>query len=66
MGYDEIQVILSDDCSTESYQDIVNQYIDKLFITQTKTDYNCCPGNTRQKGADQALGEWLIFMDHDD
>ena len=66
MGYDEIQVILSDDCSTESYQDIVNQYTDKLFITQTKTDYNCCPGNTRQKGADQALGEWLIFMDHDD
>lgn len=66
MQYNQLQVILSDDCSTESYQDIVDQYKDKLLITQTKTDYNCCPGNTRQRGADQAVGEWLAFMDHDD
>lgn len=66
MQKEDIQVILSDDCSTESYQDIVDQFTDKLFITQVKTDYNCCPGNTRQKGADAAIGQWMCFSDHDD
>lgn len=62
----EIEVILADDCSTESYQDIVDQYKYKLNIKQTKTEYNCCPGNTRQAGVDVATGQWLIFADHDD
>ena len=62
----DIQVILADDCSTESYQDIVDQYKYKLDIKQTKTEYNCCPGNTRQAGVDIATGQWLIFSDHDD
>ena len=65
--YSDIEVIISDDCSTESYQDIVNKYKNKLFIKQVKTDYNCCcPGNTRQKGVDYATGQWIIFSDHDD
>lgn len=62
----DIEVILADDCSTESYQDVVNQYKYKLNIKQTKTEYNCCPGNTRQAGVNIATGEWLIFADHDD
>lgn len=66
MDYNDIQVIISDDCSTESYQDIIDSFKDKLFITQVKTDYNCCPGNTRQKGVDNATGQWLCFADHDD
>lgn len=66
LDYLDLQVVISDDCSTESYQDIINSYKDKLFITQTKTDYNYCPGNTRQRGVDHAIGEWIMFMDHDD
>ncbi len=66
MDYDDIQVILSDDCSTESYQDVVDKYKNLLYITQVKTDYNCCPGNTRQRGAQAAQGQWIIFSDHDD
>ena len=62
----DIQVVISDDCSTESYQDIIDQFTDRLFITQVKTDYNYCPGNTRQRGADAAIGEWICFSDHDD
>ena len=66
LPYQDIQVIISDDCSTESYQDIIDSYKDKLFITQVQTDYNCCPGNTRQRGVDAAIGQWITFMDHDD
>ena len=62
----EIEVILSDDHSTESYQDIVDKYKDILSIRQIKTDYNFAPGNTREKGVSIAEGEWVCFADHDD
>lgn len=35
---DEIEVIISDDHSTESYQDIVNEYSKILSIKQVQTD----------------------------
>ena len=63
---DDMEIIISDDCSTESYQDIIDQFTNQLNIIQTKTDYNCCPGNTRQRGVEQAIGEWICFADHDD
>ena len=62
----DIEVILSDDCSTESYDDIVDQYKDKICIKRIQTDYNCCPGNTREKGISIVEGEWLMICDHDD
>lgn len=63
---DDLEVILSDDHSTESYQDIINQYKDILSIRQIQTDYNFAPGNTREKGVSIAEGEWVCFADHDD
>ena len=63
---DDIEVILSDDHSTEPYQDIVDKYIDILSIRQIQTDYNFAPGNTREKGVSIAEGEWVCFADHDD
>lgn len=63
---DEIEVILSDDHSTESYQDIVDEYSSTLCIKQVQTDYNYAPGNTRERGTTVAEGEWLCFADHDD
>lgn len=63
---DDIEIILSDDHSTEPYQDIVNQYKDTLSIKQILTDYNFAPGNTREKGVSIAEGEWVCFADHDD
>ena len=63
---DEIEVILSDDHSTESYEEEVAPYYDKLCIKKITTDYNCCPGNTREKGVTIATGEWIMFADHDD
>lgn len=63
----EIEVIISDDCSTQSYQQEIQPFLNKLFIKQVKTDYNiCCPGNTRQRGSQYITGQWLIFSDHDD
>jgi glycosyltransferase involved in cell wall biosynthesis len=63
---DDLEVILADDNSTESYQDIVDHYRSILSIRQTKTDYNFAPGNTREKGVSIAEGEWITIADHDD
>lgn len=63
---DDLEVVLSDDQSPESYQDVVEKYNKTLSIRQIKTDYNFAPGNTREKGVGIAEGEWICFADHDD
>ena len=64
--FKDMEVVLSDDCSTEPYDDVVEPYRKKLNIVCTKTKYNCCPGNTRQAGYDASSGDWVIFGDQDD
>ena len=63
---DDIEVILVDDHSTEPYDDVIGAYKDKLCIRRVQTDYNYCPGNTREKGASVATGIWITNCDHDD
>jgi glycosyltransferase involved in cell wall biosynthesis len=63
---DDIEIILSDDNSPDSYQDIIDPFRERLCIKQVKTDYNFAPGNTRERGVKEATGEWLVFADHDD
>lgn len=65
-NFRDMEVVISDDCSTEPYDDIVQRYEKKLNIVRTKTAYNCCPGNTRQAGYDASSGDWVIFGDQDD
>lgn len=62
----DIEVVLSDDCSPISFDDIVAPYQSRLRIKRIKTDYNFAPGNTREKGLTIATGEWIAFADHDD
>ena len=63
---DRIQVILVDDCSTESFDMEINPFLDKLAIKKIKTTKNLGPGMARQFGVDNADGDWVCFCDHDD
>lgn len=64
---DDIEVILADDCSTESYSRIVDNFVNNLNIVTCKNEYNCgSPSNGRELGAQIATGTYITFMDHDD
>ncbi len=62
----DIEVIIVDDCSNDNYEQNIKKFEKDLNIIFTRTAYNCCPGNTRQRGVDKATGEWLVFIDADD
>lgn len=64
--YNDLEVVIADDCSPEPYDDVVDSFRDTLNIVRTSTKYNCCPGNTRQAGVEAASGDWYTFADHDD
>lgn len=55
------EVIFVDDGSTDNSLDIVKNYDIRLFHTNRKM-----AGGARNKGIDNALGEYLIFLDSDD
>lgn len=66
MPKEDLEVVLSDDCSPTPFEHVWAKYEDQLTIKYTKTDYNFAPGNTRAKGVEIATGEWMAFADHDD
>ncbi len=67
-NFDDFEVIISDDESTDGFMDIVDSYKSLLNIKYFKTEKHKvhCPGNTRRDGWKHATGEWVTFMDHDD
>jgi len=59
------ELIVWDDCSTDSSVDIVRSYTDpriRYFLAPRKTSL----GQARQAAINQAQGEWLAFLDQDD
>lgn len=66
LNKDELEIIISDDCSTEPYDDIIDKFEETLNIKKVSTEYNCCPGNTREAGLQAVTGQWVCFSDHDD
>ena len=66
--FDDLEIIISDDHSTDGFMEEVNKYNDLLNIKYFKTDTHKfhCPGNTRMDGWKHASGDWITFIDHDD
>lgn len=67
-NFDDMEVIISDDCSDDNFMEVVEKYKGLLDIKYFKTNKHKyhCPGNTRRDGLSHATGEWVTFMDHDD
>lgn len=66
---DALKVIVVNDCSPNTpcgYQDVVDEYRDRLDITLVKTDCNSGPGLTKQLGIDSGTSDYFMIQDDDD
>ena len=68
IGYENIEVIMINDCSTDSSGEIIDKYADKYenFIAIHLPENSGLPGKPRNIGLERATGEYVMFMDHDD
>ena len=53
-------IVVCDDCQDKTAE-IAREYTDRVYEVQ----WHSC-GKTRNKGLDEALGMWILFMDDDD
>lgn len=65
---DEIEVLVIDDCSTDSSPKIISEFQEKYpqKIKTFKTPFNSRQGAARNIGIKNARGEYLCFVDGDD
>lgn len=64
---DCIEIILIDDCSTDSSNEIINFYAAKdPRIRLIQLQKNSGPANARNAGISAALGRYIAFLDSDD
>lgn len=63
--YNDIEIIIVNDCSTDNSLDICKEYVDKISIITTYKNTGR-PYYTRQIGLMQAKGDFITFIDADD
>ena len=64
---DLFEVVIVDDCSPDkTFLSILDDYSNKLNIRLIENQTNLKQGLARQVGIDNAKGDWLTFVDHDD
>lgn len=62
--YEDIELIIIDDGSTDRTREIVKRFGSKVeYVYQDK---NVGPSATRNRGIEQAKGKYIAFLDHDD
>lgn len=62
----EIEVIISDDCSTEDFDDVIENFSQLNIRKIVNEKHYGFPRAGRQNGADNANGTWICFSDQDD
>ena len=60
----DFEVLIVEDGSSEPCEDVVRRYADRLDVRYLAKE-NSGPGQTRNFGAAQARGPWLIILDSD-
>lgn len=62
----DIEIICVDDGSTDSSPEILDEYAERDTRFHIIHQENAGPGFSRNRGMDEAVGEYLIFLDSDD
>lgn len=68
IGLEHIEVIMVNDCSTDKSGEIIEEYAAKYdnFKAIHLPENSGAAGKPRNKGIDQATGEYIMFLDPDD
>ena len=64
-SYENIEVIVVNDCSTKSYADVEAKYADRVIFTSTAENSGGC-STPRNTGIEHAKGKYIAFLDDDD
>lgn len=64
--FENFEVILIDDCSTDSTFEIVREKFQDDRIRVVRNEKNLMTAESRNRGLELARGEFIFFMDHDD
>lgn len=65
--YDDYEIICIDDGSDDNTLEILNYFSKKdSRVKVYKNDYNMGPGYSRNRGLDEAKGDFIFFLDSDD
>ena len=68
IGFENIELILVDDCSTDNSREIIEEYsnaysnIKPIFLEENTG----CPGIPRNIGIKNATSDYIMFIDNDD
>ncbi len=65
-NYEDYEIILIDDCSTDNSFQIALKYANKKKMKLIKKEKNSGLSDTRNLGIKKATGEYIIFLDSDD
>ena len=63
---EKIRVLLVDDCSSDSYDDIIEKFSDEIKIKIVSLNNNSGPGIARQYGMVHSRSKYICFVDSDD
>lgn len=64
--YEEWELLIVDDCSTDNTDKVVKQYLEDPRIKYFKNEKNSGAALTRNRAMREAQGKWIAFLDSDD
>ena len=64
--YENWEIIIVDDCSTDNTDEVVAQFLSDERIKYLKNDKNSGAAVSRNKALREAKGKWIAFLDSDD
>ena len=64
--YENWELIIVDDCSTDNTDEIVNEFLKDKRIKYFKNEKNSGAAISRNKALREAKGRWIAFLDSDD
>jgi len=66
-NYENVEIVVSDDCSTDNTGDLIKKYINDKRVRYFRNESNCGRvANYRHTLENRTTGEWVVNLDADD